>query len=123
MARLDLHCPTGCREGVFELLNAEVLVDRTGRYLRHRSAAPAYVCATCQCVAVDLAATAREMERRTGTAPTTLQCPSCGLEMLPPEDEPFAAVVECPACETRFGVEEGMPRLHGGGTAEDGGAD
>ena len=117
MSRLDLHCPTGCREGVFEVLNAQVLVDRAGRYLRHRSEAPTYVCTTCQCVAVDLAATAREMERASAVEGVTLTCPSCGLEMLPPEDEPFAAVVECPACETRFGVEEGMRRLHGGGTA------
>lgn len=116
--RLDLHCPNGCAEGVFEILNVQVLVDRGGRYVRHRGEAPAYVCATCQSVAVDLAATAREMERDTAARPATLVCPSCGLELLPPEDDPFAAVVECPACETRFGVEEGMPHLHGGGAAD-----
>jgi hypothetical protein len=33
--------------------------------------------------------------------------------MLPPEDDPLAAVVECPVCETRFSIEEGSPRLHG----------
>lgn len=119
MARLDLHCPNGCEGGEFELLNAEVLVDRSGRYLRHRAAAATYVCAACQRVAVDLAAVAREMRRQTTVEPAALRCPSCGLDMLPPEDDPFADLVECPGCETRFGVEEGMPRLHGGGVDAD----
>ena len=114
MARLDLHCPSGCTGGEFEALNAQVIVDRNGRYLRHQIDAPAYVCAVCQSVAVDLAAAAREMERETTVQPQQLRCPSCGLEMLPHEDEPFAQLVECPACETRFGVEEGTRWLLGG---------
>ena len=120
MAQLDLHCPNGCDDGTFEALNAAMLVDRGGRYVRHRTEAVTYVCIRCQCVAIDLAATGREMERVTPAAPATLQCPACGIELLPPEDEPLAAVVECPACETRFGVEEGMPRLFGGGRGGDG---
>ncbi|MFN2581416.1 MAG: hypothetical protein ABR498_01590 [Candidatus Dormibacteria bacterium] len=114
MARLDLHCPNACEGGVFEALNAPLIVDRHGRYVRHRSDHATYVCSICQSVAVDLAETAREMERATDAPADYLRCPSCGLEMLPPEDDPFASVVECPACETRFGVEEGMQRLHGG---------
>jgi uncharacterized protein YbaR (Trm112 family) len=35
------------------------------------------------------------------------------LRLLPPEDDPLASVIECPACETRFEIDEGMPRLHG----------
>ena len=115
MPRLDLHCPDGCALGEFEALNADVIVDRSGRYIRHRSDPTAYVCTTCGGVAVDLAATAREMQRTETAEPVTLRCPACGLDLLPPEDDPFASLVECPACETRFGVEEGMPRLLGGG--------
>lgn len=114
MARLDLHCLSGCPGGEFEELNAQVVVDRGGRYLRHRSDAPAYVCTVCKSVAVDLASVAREMRRETTVEPQQLVCPSCGLEMLPPEDEPFAQLVECPACETRFSVEEGTRWLLGG---------
>jgi uncharacterized protein YbaR (Trm112 family) len=35
------------------------------------------------------------------------------MRLLPPEDDPLASVIECPACETRFEVEEGMPHLLG----------
>lgn len=112
---IDLQCPSGCAGGEFEVLNAEVIVDRGGRYLRHRAAAPTYVCSTCQSVAVDLAAASREMRNRSAVVErVTLRCPSCGLQMLPPEDAPFAHLVQCPACETQFGIEEGMRRLHGG---------
>ena len=117
MARLDLHCPNGCEEGVFELLNAEVLVDRSGAYLRHRPGGATYVCATCQAVAVDLAGVAREMRRETAVRSAVLHCPVCGIELLLPEDEPLTEVLECPACETRFGLEEGMRRLHGGSSS------
>jgi hypothetical protein len=33
--------------------------------------------------------------------------------MLPPLDDELAPFVECPICETRFALEEGMPHLHG----------
>ena len=114
MTQLDLHCPSGCEDSVFELLNGEVFVDRAGAYLRHRSRGATYVCATCQSVAADLAGVAREMRRGATIEPEVLHCPSCGMELLLPEDEPLAALLECPACETRFGAEEGMRRLHGG---------
>ena len=117
MAQLDLHCPNGCEGAVFELLNGEVFVDRGGAYLRHRAGAATYVCATCQSVAVDLAGVAREMRREATFQPEVLHCPSCEMELLLPEDEPLAALLECPACETRFGVEEGMRRLHGGASS------
>ena len=114
MARLDLQCLNGCEEGVFEVLNAEVLVDRTGAYLRHRAGAATYVCATCQAVAVDLAGVVREMRRETVVRPEVVHCPTCGIELLLPEDEPLTELLECPSCETRFGVEEGRRRLLGG---------
>jgi uncharacterized protein YbaR (Trm112 family) len=34
-------------------------------------------------------------------------------------DDPLATMVECPACGQQFAVEEGMPRLHGGGGVEE----
>lgn len=79
----------------------------------HDSGRATYVCAVCQSVAVDVAAAAREMHRRGDERSVTLTCPSCSMRLLPPEDDPLAAVIECPACETRFEIEEGMPRLHG----------
>ena len=74
-----------------------------------------------QCVvfSVDVAAAAREMHRRGDDHVVTLTCPSCSMRLLPPEDDPLASVIECPACETRFELEEGMPRLHGQGGGED----
>jgi hypothetical protein len=114
-----LACPNNCPDGRFEALNAPMLVDRTGRYAGHDDSRATYVCAVCQSVAVDVAAAAREMRRNHGERVVTLTCPSCGMRMLPPEDDPMASLVECPACETRFEVEEGTARLHGGGDDED----
>jgi len=108
-----LACPNNCPEGRFEALNAPMFVDRTGRYVGHDGARATYVCAVCQSVAVDVAAAAREMHRRGDDRVVTLTCPSCSMRLLPPEDDPLASVIECPACESRFEVEEGMPRLHG----------
>ena len=107
-----LVCPNGCPEQRFEALNAPLFVDAQGRYLGHDGSGATYVCSTCQSVAVDVRAAAAEM-RRSDQQPVTLTCPACGMRMLPPEDDPLAPVVECPACETRFEVEEGIARLHG----------
>lgn len=90
-----------------------MFVDRAGRYTGHDASRATYVCAVCQSVAVDVAAAAREMQRRDDELVVTLTCPMCGMRLLPPEDDPLAAIVECPACETRFEVEEGTERLHG----------
>ena len=116
-----LACPNNCPEGRFEALNAPMFVDRSGRYTGHDDSRATYVCAVCQSVAIDVAAAAREMQRRGAETPLTLTCPSCGTRMLPPLDDPLAALVECPACETRFAIEEGMPTLHGS-SGDDGGA-
>ena len=121
MADRELRCPTGCPEATFEALNAPLIVDARGRYLRHDARHATYVCTTCQSVAIDVAAAARAMTRDRSAIPPTLTCPGCGVELLPPEDDPLAAVVECPACATRFSVEEGMPHLHGVGSGEDDG--
>lgn len=114
-SRRDLHCPAGCPDGRFEVLNAAVVVDRAGRYLEHDAGAATYVCVSCRSVAVDLAAAAREM-RAAHSADTgpLLTCPRCSAQMLPPEDDPLAPQVECPLCGEHFAVEEGMRSLHGG---------
>jgi DNA-directed RNA polymerase subunit RPC12/RpoP len=114
-----LACPNNCPEGRFEALNAPMFVDRHGRYAGHDGIRATYVCAVCQSVAVDVAAAAAEMHRRGDEQTVTLTCPSCGMRMLPPEDDPLAILIECPACETRFEVEEGMSRLHGDSDRED----
>ncbi len=115
-----LACPNNCAEGRFEALNAPMFVDRSGRYAGHDDRAATYVCAVCQSVAVDVAAAAREMHRRGDEPSVTLTCPGCGTRLLPPEDDPLATLIECPACETRFEVEEGTRRLHGGADADQG---
>ena len=113
MPRGHLACPNGCPDGRFEALNAVLFVDRAGRYAGHDDSVATYVCAVCQTVALDVAEAAREMHQRHDEAVVTLTCPACGMRLLPPEDDPMAPVVECPACETRFDVEEGTTRLHG----------
>jgi uncharacterized protein YbaR (Trm112 family) len=117
--RRDLRCPGGCTGGRFEVLNAPLYVDSQARYLEHDDSLAAFVCAECRAVAVDIAAAASAMRRDAELEPRVLVCPQCGTQMLPPLDDEQAPCVECPTCETRFAVEEGMPRLHG--TSFDGG--
>ena len=110
-----LSCPNRCDARRFEALNAPLYVDPSGRYLEHDASQAAYLCAECGSVAVDIAAAMREAESPDEVEPATLTCPGCGAEMLPPEDDPLADLVECPVCESRFSVEEGTPAIHGGG--------
>ena len=117
--RRDLQCPNGCPDGTFEALNAPLIVGRDGAYISHDARAATYRCTRCSSVAVDLWAAAREMQHDRSAQPPTLTCPACGTLMLPPADDPLAPFVECPACAQQFAIEEGMPRLHGGGGAED----
>jgi DNA-directed RNA polymerase subunit RPC12/RpoP len=119
MALLDLDCPNGCDDGRFEALNAPLLVDAAGRYLEHDASAATYVCLSCRAVAIDVAAAAAAMRAADPVEPLLLRCPGCGVEMLPPEDDPQATALECPLCETRFAFEEGLRQLHGGGAGSD----
>ena len=116
--RRDLYCPNGCPEGTFEALNAPLVVGRDARYISHDDRVATYRCTTCSSVAVDLWAAAREMQHDRTAQPLTLTCPACSTMMLPPVDDPLATVVECPECGQHFSIEEGMPRLHGGGGAD-----
>ena len=67
------------------------------------------------CIAIDMAEVVREMQRVTRVESVVLLCPGCGLEMLPPEHDPFATTLECPSCQARFTADEAMRHLHGGG--------
>lgn len=113
--RSEIHCPNGCPHGLFEVLNPTLLVHRDGSYASHDAHRSSYLCVNCRSVAVDLAAAAREMVEDDTADAATLTCPHCAAVMLPPEDDPLASRVECPACEERFFIEEGLPHLHGGG--------
>ena len=115
MRRRDLRCPSGCTGGRFEALNAPLYVDARARYLEHDDSLVTFVCAECQAVAVDIAEAAAAMRRDAEIQPQVLVCPQCGTQMLPPLDDELAPYVECPICETRFALEEGMPHLHGTG--------
>jgi hypothetical protein len=119
MARItrtsELRCPSNCPEGLFEALNATLIVNRDGTYAGHEAHGSTFLCVTCRGVAIDLAAAAQEMVNDHAADPVTLTCPACHAVMLPPEDDPLASRVECPSCEQRFFIEEGMPYLHGGG--------
>ena len=112
--RGDLQCPNHCTGGRYEALNAPLYVDSRRRYLDHDDRRATFVCGECQAVAVDLAEVGRAMRREAEVEPQLLVCPHCATEMLPPLDDELAPYVECPMCETRFAIEEGMPRLHGG---------
>jgi hypothetical protein len=120
-ARGDLRCPGGCSGGRFEALNAPLYVDSGRRYLEHDDSRATFVCAECQAVAVDLAEVGEAMRRDAEAPPPVLVCPQCGTHMLPPLDDELAPCIECPMCETRFAIEEGMPHLHG--APPDGGGD
>lgn len=120
--RRDLWCPAQCAEGRFEALNAPLIVGRDGRYLHHDDRRATYVCTVCGSVAVDLAEAAREMRETEQPSPPVLTCPACATDMLPPEDDPLASLVECPECGHRFTVEEGTSRLHGAGAVTADGA-
>jgi uncharacterized protein YbaR (Trm112 family) len=111
----DLRCSNGCDGGRFEALNAPVYVDQRRRYLDHDDSRATFTCAQCQSVAVDLAEVAAAMRFEEELLPLVLVCPHCGEPMLPPADGELSPYVECPACERRFALEEGMPRLHGTG--------
>lgn len=121
MPRRQLACPNRCLPERFEALNAPLYVDASGGYLGHDAAAATYVCATCGAVALDMAAVARAMDEERLLRPAVLSCPGCGTEMLPPEDDPLAALMECPVCGVRFSLEEGTRRLHGGDDGDSGG--
>jgi len=113
-ARRHLVCPSGCREGKFEILGAPVLVDSSGRYLSHQDKVATFRCAECQVVAIDLAAAASARARDTGYAPPpSLQCPACGSRLLAPEDHDPALDLECPECGAVFTWDEGSPSLLG----------
>jgi uncharacterized protein YbaR (Trm112 family) len=110
---MELHCTNGCGGDRFEALNAPVFVDAGGGLVAFDTSSATFVCAACGGVALDVAAVAHEMRRREVVDPPVLTCPACATEMLAPEDDPLAELLECPVCGQRFTSEEGTPRLLG----------
>jgi uncharacterized protein YbaR (Trm112 family) len=90
-----------------------VFVDAGGGLVAFDTSSATFVCAACGGVALDVAAVAHEMRRREVVDPPVLTCPACATEMLAPEDDPLAELLECPVCGQRFTSEEGTPRLLG----------
>ncbi|MFN2450784.1 MAG: hypothetical protein ABR541_00335 [Candidatus Dormibacteria bacterium] len=118
MSGMNLRCPNHCARGLFEVVNATLVVDREGDYVTHEARRSAYLCLECRGVAMDVAAAARELLSSDEIEQATLTCPLCETEMLPPEDDPLATLMECPSCGHRFTLDEGMTHLHGEGSRD-----
>lgn len=111
--RRRLQCINGCDADRFEALNAPVFVDGGGHLVEFDATRATFVCAMCGSVALDIAAAARQMSEQEEAEVQPITCPSCGTEMLPPEDDPLAELVECPMCGQRFTTDEGRRGLLG----------
>ncbi len=102
-----LACPNRCSTNRFELWNASVFVDSSGRYLSYKATdAPLYRCTECGSPVVDLGevpgamAADREAEE---SPPREYACPSCEELFSAPKEQ---TVVVCPACGQTFPVPE-----------------
>jgi DNA-directed RNA polymerase subunit RPC12/RpoP len=102
-----LACPNRCSTNRFELWNASVFVDSSGRYLSYKLIdAPLYRCTECGSPAVDLGevpgamAADREAEASRGRE---FACPNCEELFSAPKEQ---LVVVCPACGQTFPVPE-----------------
>jgi DNA-directed RNA polymerase subunit RPC12/RpoP len=101
-----LACPNRCSTNRFELWNASVYVDTSGRYLDHKALdAPLYRCTECGSPAVDLGEVAGAMagDRATTDNPAEYACPSCEAFFSAPHDQ---NPVVCPACGQTFPIGE-----------------
>lgn len=102
-----LACPNRCSTNRFELWNASVFVDSSGRYLDYTVVdAPLYRCTACGSPAVDLGEVAGAMaaDRTAEQGPAReYACPSCEELFSAPKEQ---TVVVCPACGQTFPVSE-----------------
>ena len=99
-----LACPNRCSTNRFELWNASVFVDSSGRYLDYRATdAPLYRCTECGAPAVDLGEVPGAMadDRALETPIAEYACPSCEALFSTPVDQ---NPVVCPACGQTFPV-------------------
>ena len=102
-----LACPNRCSTNRFEVWNASVFVDATGRYLEYRSVdAALYRCTECGSPVVDLGEVAGAMaaDRAEAENPSReYACPSCEALFSAPRDQ---TLVVCPSCGQTFPVTE-----------------
>jgi DNA-directed RNA polymerase subunit RPC12/RpoP len=102
-----LACPNRCSTNRFELWNASVFVDSSGRYLEYKAAdAPLYRCTECGSPAVDLSEVPGAMaaDREAEESPAReYACPSCEELFSAPKEQ---TIVVCPACGQTFPVPE-----------------
>jgi DNA-directed RNA polymerase subunit RPC12/RpoP len=102
-----LACPNRCSTNRFELWNASVFVDTSGRYLDYRALdAPLYRCTECGSPVVDLGEIEDAMatDRAEQANPVReYACPSCEELFSAPRDQ---RLVVCPSCGQTFPVTE-----------------
>ncbi len=100
-----LACPNRCSTNRFELWNASVFVDSSGRFLEYKVVdAPLYRCTECGSPAVDLGAVegAMAIDRAEQEHPVReYACPSCEELFSAPRDQ---SLVVCPSCGQTFPV-------------------
>jgi DNA-directed RNA polymerase subunit RPC12/RpoP len=99
-----LACPNRCSTNRFELWNASVYVDSSGRYLDFKAVdAPLYRCTQCGSPAVDLGEVPGAMaaDRAVAESPAEYACPSCEALFSAPHDQ---SPVVCPSCGQTFPV-------------------
>ncbi|HEY4872222.1 MAG TPA: hypothetical protein VIJ03_10035 [Candidatus Dormibacteraeota bacterium] len=102
-----LACPNRCSTNRFELWNASVFVDSSGRYIDYKVIdAPLYRCTECGSPAVDLGEVPGAMaaDRQAEESPAReFACPNCEELFSAPKEQ---LVVVCPACGQTFPVPE-----------------
>ncbi len=102
-----LACPNRCSTNRFELWNASVFVDSSGRYLDYRvSDASLYRCTECGTPAVDLGEVPGTMAADRAVLenpPREYACPACEALFSAPGDQ---QLVVCPSCGQTFPVAE-----------------
>ena len=102
-----LACPNRCSTNRFELWNASVFVDSSGRYLDYTVVdAQLYRCTECGSPAVDLGEVPGAMDADRATVegpPREYACPSCEELFSAPRDQDL---VVCPSCGQTFPVAE-----------------
>ena len=100
-----LACPNRCSTNRFELWNASVFVDSSGRFLDYKLVdAALYRCTECGSPAVDLGDVegAMAIDRAEQENPVReYACPSCEELFSAPRDQ---SLVVCPSCGQTFPV-------------------
>lgn len=100
-----LACPNHCSTNRFELWNASLFVDNSGRYLDYKAVdAPLYRCGACGSPALDLGEVAGSMAADRAAEqerPREYACPGCEELFSAPKDQ---QLVVCPSCGQTFPV-------------------